>query len=162
MQRAAIPTLEPHHFSIAVTDIGKAIDWYQSILGFQLEFEFDAPGIPAKGAFLRGHALRLELWQAEGVAPVPEERKIPDSDLRTAGTKHMAFAVPNLQSHVAELVRRGVDIAAVQRLVAEPMRPDSDPAAADKPPLFAMFIRDPWGTLIELLDRDRVAARAQR
>jgi hypothetical protein len=68
----------------------------------------------------------------------------------------MAFTVANLQGRMAELVRRGVDIAALQRSPSEPMRADAEPLGAGKPPVFALFIRDPAGTLIELLDRDRL------
>lgn len=147
----------PHHFSVAVPDMAQALAWYQSILGFEIERQFHVPGIPADGAFLQGPGgLKLELWCAVGVAPVPEQRKVPDSDLRTAGTKHMAFMVPDLQRQLAGLVERGVDIAAVQRQRTEPMRPDPQPLAPGKPPVFAVFVRDPAGTLIELLDRAQV------
>jgi methylmalonyl-CoA/ethylmalonyl-CoA epimerase len=158
MSTAAVPHLSAHHVSIAVPDMEQAIDWYASVLGFELEFRFHVAGIPAHGAFLRRPELRIELWQAHGVQPVPAERRIPDADLRTAGTKHMAFAVPNLQGRLPELMRRGVDIAALQRSPTEPMRPDADPLAPGKPPVFALFLRDPAGTLIELLDRDRLPA----
>jgi len=67
--------LTPHHVSIAVTDMDRAIEWYTSVLGFETA------------------QLRLELWCAAGAAPVP---------------------------------------------------------------LFALFIPDPFGTLIEILDRDRL------
>ena len=147
----------PHHFSVAVTDMDQALAWYQSILGFAVEHRFHVPGIPADGAFLRGPGgLKLELWCAVGVTPVPEQRRTPDSDLRTAGTKHMAFSVPDLQRQLAGLVARGVDIAAIQRDRREPMRPDPDPLAPGKPPAFALFVRDPAGTLIELLDQAQV------
>jgi hypothetical protein len=56
------------------------------------------------------------------------------------------------------LVRERVDIAAIQRSPHEPMRPEADPLQPGLPPPFAMFIRDPGGTLIELLDAARVAA----
>ena len=154
----ALPGLAPHHFSIAVTDMDQAIGWYQSILGFEVERRFHVPGIPADGAFLAGPGIKLELWCAVGVAPVPEQRRVPDSDLRTAGTKHIGFMVPDLQRHLRDLVERGVDIAAVQRNRGEPMRPDHDPLAPGKPPVFAVFIRDPAGTLIELLDRGQLGA----
>lgn len=134
----------------------QAIAWYSSIFGFEVERRFHVPGIPADGAFLRRPELRIELWCAVGVEPVPEQRKVPDMDLRTAGTKHVGFTVPNLQAQLAELVNRGVDIAAVQRRRGEPMRPDPEPLAPGKPPVFAVFIRDPAGTLIELLDRDQL------
>jgi methylmalonyl-CoA/ethylmalonyl-CoA epimerase len=149
--------LTPHHFSIAVPDMDQALAWYTSVLGFALEHRFHVAGIPADGAFLKRDALKLELWCAHGVVPVPPERRNPDSDLRTAGTKHMAFNVPNLQQQLAALVAAGVDIAALQRQRSQPMRPDPDPLAPGKPPVFAVFIRDPAGTLIELLDRDQLS-----
>jgi methylmalonyl-CoA/ethylmalonyl-CoA epimerase len=150
--------IQPHHVSIAVTDMDQAIAWYSGILGFELERRFHVAGIPADGAFLRRPELRLELWRAVGVAPVPETRRLPDSDLLTAGTKHMAFSVSNLQDQLGELLRRGVDLAAVQRVPGEPMRPDPEPLAPGKPPVFAVFVRDPFGTLIELLERSRLSA----
>ena len=70
----------------------------------------------------------------------------------------MAFSVPNLQQRLAELVAHGVDVAAIQRDPREPMMAESDPLAAGKPPAFSIFIRDPFGTLIEILDRGRVPA----
>jgi len=157
MQSPAISELTPHHVSIAVTDMDRAIDWYRSVLGFEVEHRFHVAGIPADGAFLRRPQLRIELWCAHGVAPVPEQRRVPDSDLRTAGTKHIAFMVRDLQAQLAELVAHGVDIAALQRDRRQPMRPDPDPLAPGKPPVFACFIRDPFGTLIELLDQDMVS-----
>ncbi len=92
------------------------------------------------------------MWQISGGEPVPASRRDPNSDLRTGGTKHVAFAVPGLQERLGELAKRGVDIAAVQRDPTEPMLPDPDPAAPGKRPAFAAFIRDPAGTLIELID----------
>ena len=76
--------------------------------------------------------------------------------MKTAGTKQMAFSVPNLQARLVDLVAQGVGITAVQRDPHEPMIPESDPLAAGKPPALSIFIRAPFGTLIEILDRDRV------
>lgn len=149
----ALPRIAAHHFSVSVPDLEAAIAWYADIFGFAVEARFEVNAIPAKAAFLRSPALRLELWQALGSAPVPEERRNPNSDLKTCGTKHIAFAVPDLQFCLEELVRRGVDIAAVQRHPTEPMQPDTDPLAPGKPPAFAAFIRDPAGTLIELINQ---------
>jgi len=157
---ALIPELQTHHVSIAVPDMEQAIAWYGAVLGFEVEFRFHVAGIPADGAFLRRPELRIELWRARGVQPVPAERRVPDADLRTAGTKHMAFLVPDLQGKLAALVQAGVDIAALQRSPTEAMRADPEPLAAGKPPVFALFLRDPAGTLIELLDRDRQAQSA--
>jgi catechol 2,3-dioxygenase-like lactoylglutathione lyase family enzyme len=154
----ALSGLQVHHVSIAVTDMARAIDWYGRIFGFTVMRQFHVPGIPADGAFLRGPGILLELWCAVGVQPVPESRRVPDSDLRTAGTKHLAFTVDNLQGQLAALLREGVEIAGVQRNRGDPMRPDPEPLAAGKAPAFAVFVRDPFGTLIEILERERAPA----
>jgi methylmalonyl-CoA/ethylmalonyl-CoA epimerase len=148
----AIPILHQHHVSISVPDIDEAISWYGEILGFAVHSRFNIEAISAQGAFLKREAHWIELWQVGAGARVPDQRRNPDTDLLSGGTKHMAFCVPDLQSHLLELVRRGVDIAAVQRDATEPMRAEINPAAANDRPAFAAFIRDPAGTLIELLD----------
>lgn len=158
MVDAALPQLTPHHVSISVANLEAAIAWYGDILGFLTETRFSIPTIGALGAFLRRDALRLELWQVGAGAIVPDSRKDPHTDLTTGGTKHVAFTVPNLQACLATLSKRGVDIAAVQRQPTEAMTYDANPTAPSKSPAFAAFIRDPAGTLIELLDADRVQA----
>jgi methylmalonyl-CoA/ethylmalonyl-CoA epimerase len=152
---ALLDGLAPHHVSIAVTDMNRAIEWYSSVLGFETEFRFHVAAIPAEGAFLKSAQLRLELWCATGAAPVPAARRTPDEDLKTAGTKHLAFSVRGLQGRLAGLIAHDVDIAAIQRDPKEPMMVELDPLARQRPPAFAVFIRDPFGTLIEILDRDR-------
>jgi len=157
MANPALPQVAVHHFSVSVPDLEAAIGWYGDIFGFAIESRFEIASLKAKAAFLKLGDLRVELWQVNGAEPVPQSRREPNSDLRTAGTKHVAFVVTDLQGHLVELVKRGVDIAAVQRHPAEPMLPDPDPAAPGKQPAFAAFIRDPAGTLIELIDRSRSA-----
>lgn len=152
MNSPAIPVLHQHHVSISVPDIEQAISWYGEILGFAVHSRFDIQAISAQGAFLKRDAYWIELWQMGTGSQVPNLRKNPDTDLLSGGTKHMAFRVPDLQAHLLELMNRGVDIAAVQRDPTEPMQGESNPAAENARPAFAAFIRDPAGTLIELLD----------
>jgi catechol 2,3-dioxygenase-like lactoylglutathione lyase family enzyme len=135
----------------------QAIRWYADNLGFEEEFRFSIDALSAQGAFIARETMRIELWAVAGAGRVPESRKDPTSDLHAGGTKHVAFLVPDLQSRLAHLVGRGVDVAAVQRDPSQPMAKDTDPLAPGKPPAFAAFIRDPGGTLIELLDEERVA-----
>ena len=155
MSAPVLPELAVHHVSISVPDLEAAIAWYGEILGFKVQFRMGIESIGAKGAFIRRGNLRLELWQMAGGSQVPPGRREPNSDLQTGGTKHVAFAVDDLQACLEELARRGVDIAAVQRDPAQPMLPDADPLGKDKPPAFAAFIRDPAGVLIELIDAAR-------
>jgi len=145
-----------HHFSVSVPDLAVALRWYADVLGFVLEQEFEIPALPARAAFMRRDSLRVEIWQAGPGAAVPSARREPNSDLREGGTKHVAFAVSDLQACLDRLVAHGVDIAAVQRDPHSPMAHEPDPRDCAAGPAFAAFIRDPAGTLIELLDARRV------
>jgi len=145
-----------HHVSIAVPDLDEAIEWYGRILGFRHPEQHAIRELGARMAFVRRGHLRLELWQLEHGKPVPPERREPNSDLLTCGTKHMALAVSDLPSFLGYLVRERVDIAAIQLTPTEPMRSVTrSPADGARP--FALFIRDPGGVLIELLDAEALA-----
>jgi methylmalonyl-CoA/ethylmalonyl-CoA epimerase len=145
-----------HHVSISIPDIETAIDWYGRVFGFAVDKRFAIDAIPAQGAFLERDGLRLELWQAGTGASVSPARREPNTDLFEGGTKHVAFAVDDLQGQLEALHEAGVDIAAIQRHPTMPMQVESMPPAQD-PPAFAAFIRDPFGTLIELLEAEKVA-----
>jgi methylmalonyl-CoA/ethylmalonyl-CoA epimerase len=152
----ALPVVRPDHFSFSVPDIEQAIVFWRDIFGFAVEHRFEIAAIPALGAFMGRDGFRLELWQVAGSAPVPAERRAPNSDLRTQGTKHIAFTVPDAQAAIDALVQRGVHVAAVQRSFSEPMLHEADPsmdAARSKRPAVAAFIHDPAGSLIEIIGR---------
>jgi methylmalonyl-CoA/ethylmalonyl-CoA epimerase len=156
MNLPALPSVRPDHFSFSVPDLEQAMAFWRDIFGFEVEQRFEIAAIPARGAFMSRDGFRLELWQVAGSAPVPAERRAPDSDLRTQGTKHIAFTVPDVQAAIDTLVQRGVHIAAVQRSFSEPMRPETDPrmdAAGGRRPAVAAFIHDPAGSLIEIIGR---------
>jgi methylmalonyl-CoA/ethylmalonyl-CoA epimerase len=147
-----------HHVSVSVPNLPTALDWYARVLGFELEQRFEVAAIPARAAFMRRGEMRLELWEVAGGAQVPRERREPHDDLRQGGTKHAAFLVSDLQGCLERLLEQGIDIAAVQRAPDAPMRAEPDPRNRAAAPAFAAFIRDPGGTLIELLDAARVSA----
>ena len=156
MNAPALPVVRPDHFSFSVPSLDAAIAFWRDIFGFALDHRFEIAAIPAQGAFMQREGFRLELWQVAGSAPVPVERREPDSDLRTQGTKHIAFTVPDAQAAIDALAKRGVRIVAVQRSFTEPMRHEDDPtmdAARTKQPATAAFIQDPAGSLIEIIGR---------
>jgi methylmalonyl-CoA/ethylmalonyl-CoA epimerase len=131
-----LPVLRPHHFGISVPDLDAAIDWYSRMLGFQLESQLTIDKIPARIAFVRRDSYRIELFEVAGAAPLPDERRVPNLDLRTHGNKHMCFEVPDVPKAVAALREAGADIAFEVTV-------DGNPTA---------FIRDVCGNLIELLE----------
>ncbi|MBC2667642.1 VOC family protein [Novosphingobium piscinae] len=103
-----------HHGGVSVPDLAAAIAWYDRVLGFALERRFTiAPG--CRAAMLRKGALRFELFEVDGAAPLPEDRRVPQRDLRTHGTKHLAFRVADLDAFLDEMAERQADVALVVR-----------------------------------------------
>jgi methylmalonyl-CoA/ethylmalonyl-CoA epimerase len=130
--------VRPHHCGLSVPDLDATIAWYQDIFGFVLEKREYIPPAHADIAFLRLGDFRLEIFQVEDAKPLPAERRVPNEDLRTHGTKHLCFEVDDLAAIVPELKAKGVDFAMDHR----PMGKGS-----------MAFIRDNSGILIELLDK---------
>ncbi len=59
------------------------------------------------------HELRVELFEVLGAQGLPEERRQPNTDLRTHGNKHLAFAVQDADATAEVLKARGADIVFV-------------------------------------------------
>jgi methylmalonyl-CoA/ethylmalonyl-CoA epimerase len=130
--------IKPLHCGISVPDIRESIAWYQEMLGFTLETSEYVPPLKAKVAFLRLGDFSIELFEVEGAAPLPEERRTPDLDIRTHGTKRVAFAVRDVRGLVAGLKARNADIAK-----------DVFPMHED----MVAFVRDNAGNLLEFIQR---------
>jgi len=127
----------PHHCGISVPDIEASITWYRDMLGFFIVKRMTIDAIPAKIAFLKHGDFYIELFQIEDAEPLPEDRRHPNRDIYTHGTKHIAFAVPNVPEFIDEMKKRGVDIAMDVNIM-------EDKAMA--------FIRDNSGNLIEVVE----------
>lgn len=104
-----------HHGGVSVPDLEAAIDWYGHVLGFQVERRFFIEAADAKAAMIRKGALRFELFEVAGAAPLPADRRHPPSDLKTHGNKHVAFRVDDLDAFLAEVTAKGADVAMVVR-----------------------------------------------
>jgi methylmalonyl-CoA/ethylmalonyl-CoA epimerase len=125
-----------HHGGVSVPSLDAAIEWYGRVLGFDVEKRFWIEAARSHTAMLRKGPLRFELFEIEGAAPLPEDRRHPPSDLRTHGNKHVAFQVADLEPFLAEMEAKAVDIAFVVR------------EAFGK----GCFIRDCVGNLIEFVE----------
>jgi methylmalonyl-CoA/ethylmalonyl-CoA epimerase len=77
--------------------------------------------------------------KGKNAAPLPEDRKTPNLDIRTHGAKHIAYGVDDLNTLMQTLKDRGVDIAI-----------DIFPMEGD----LVAFIRDNSGNLIELIQEN--------
>jgi methylmalonyl-CoA/ethylmalonyl-CoA epimerase len=145
---------EPHHFCVSVGNRDEAIAWWRDIFGFECEFTFEIAHIGAKGAFVRKGPMRIEIFEIAGSAATPPERHRPNTDLQTQGGKHFCFAVDDVQAALEAVFAADVKIAGVMRARSDGMRQEDDPRMAEgRPPASAFFINDPWGTLIEILNR---------
>lgn len=129
--------LKPHHCGISVPDLEASIQWYGQMLGFALEKRSTIEPIAAQVAILRHGDFRMELFEVENAQPLPDERRYPNRDLGTHGTKHIAFEVQNVETVVATLKQKGVDVA-MDVFEIEGTR--------------VAFIRDNAGILIELIE----------
>jgi methylmalonyl-CoA/ethylmalonyl-CoA epimerase len=125
-----------HHGGVSVPSLEDAIDWYGRVLGFEVEKRFYIAPAKAHAAMVRKGPLRFELFEVEGAAPLPEERRFPPSDLKTHGNKHVAFRVVDLEEFLVEMEGKAVDVAFVVR------------EAFGK----GCFIRDCAGNLIEFVE----------
>ena len=130
------PQFTYHHAGISVPDLDAAIDWYQRVLGFELERRFDIEAAGAKAAFLEKNGLRIEVFQVAGAAALPAERRHPPSDLKTHGNKHVAYQVADVDAFLADVTARGADVAFVVR------------EAFGK----GCFLRDCAGNLVEFVE----------
>lgn len=129
------PEIKPHHVGVSVPDMDAAIDWYSRMLGFEVETRSYIEIIPAEVAFIRRGDLRIELFQVEGAAPLPADRREPNLDVRTHGNKHLCLAVQDVEAMVQGLREKGADIVFEKVVQGTPMA----------------FIRDEAGNLIELI-----------
>ena len=98
-----------HHVALSVPDLEAASDWYCDKLGFRRERDFEVPPAHAKATFLERDGMRIELFQVQDAAPLPADRSHPHHDLKTHGTKHLAFAVSDYEALQSELQSRGVE-----------------------------------------------------
>ncbi|WP_343611624.1 VOC family protein [Novosphingobium sp.] len=104
-----------HHGGVSVPSLDEALDWYGNVLGFELEKRFYIEAARSHTAMVRKGPLRFEIFEVEGAAPLPEERRHPPSDLKTHGNKHVAFRVADLEAFLTEMEAKEVDIAFVVR-----------------------------------------------
>ncbi|HEY5529786.1 MAG TPA: VOC family protein [Thermoleophilia bacterium] len=130
--------LKPEHVGISVADLEASVVWYREMLGFSVDKVVDVPDDIGRVALMSHGDFRLELFEIPGAAPLPDDRRYPDRDLRTQGVKHMAYAVPDVATLVADLKSRGVEIA-------------WDVVVHDG--FTVAFVRDNSGNLVELIER---------
>ena len=100
-----------HHWGVSVPDLEASIKWYGDFFGLTVENRMEIPPMHAKIAVLRRDDFRLELFEVEGAALLPEDRKDPNKDLTIHGWKHISFGVTDARKTLDALRAGGVEIA---------------------------------------------------
>lgn len=137
-------SVRAHHFGVTVTDLEQAVEFYRDVLGLEVLDRFtvsgdafsDAVGIQgATGTFvhLDAGAARIELIEYE-----PRGADRTGGDVNQPGTKHLGLVTEDVDDLYESLP------ADVETL-SEPRTTESGARI--------LFVRDPEGTLVELLER---------
>ena len=129
---------KPLHVGVSVTDMERSLKWYKEVLGFDTVLkDFYAPPLGARLVFIRhSSGFEIELFQYDAPKLMSDERRTPNTDLQTTGTKHLAVQTDDMQAFKARYVALGDDIAHEVTMDGESV----------------MFIRDPDGVLFEIIE----------
>jgi len=104
-----------HHVGIVVESIEASAAWYIDKLGFERLYTFAFPGVQA--AFIGRGDLKIELFQNEQAAPMAEERRRSETNLRIGGINHFAIEVSDLAATIVALQEKGVEVVSMPREV---------------------------------------------
>ena len=126
------------HVGISVGNMEESLAWYRKNLDFELVKDDYVPPLGARICFIRNGDFEIELFRYDSPKPIPEDRLVPNTDLQTIGTKHVAFEVPDMKALKEKFVANGVDIA------HEVMMEGNN----------VMFVRDNSGVLIEFIQNN--------
>lgn len=133
-------TLHFDHVGIGVPSIEAASDWYQQALGMRQESVFSVPGADLRGAMLvHPQGFRIELLERAGSRPGPGATD-PDEAALTQGFGHLCLRAQDVDAAFAHLVSAG---ALARR----------EPRPSPRPGYRFAWVSDPFGNLIEVLDR---------
>lgn len=126
------------HVGISVGNMEESLAWYKKNLDFELVKDDYVPPLGARICFIRNGDFEIELFRYDEPKPIPEDRLVPNTDLQTIGTKHVAFEVPDMKALKEKFVANGVDIA--HEVIMEGNN--------------VMFVRDNSGVLIEFIQNN--------
>lgn len=129
--------MRPLHVGISVSNMDASLEWYKKNLGFELTQDDYVPPLGARICFVEKDGFELELFQYDDPKAIPEDRKTPNSDLQTIGTKHVAFLTDDMKALKEGFVANGVDIAHEVTMEGNAV----------------MFVRDLDGVLIEFIQK---------
>jgi catechol 2,3-dioxygenase-like lactoylglutathione lyase family enzyme len=135
-------SLVPDHVAVSVPDLASARDWYAEAFGLEPGPVFSVAGSDLSGVVLRHESgYRIELLHRPESTTGSLDARGPDEAALTHGYGHLCW--------------RSTDVpAAHEQLVAQGARSRLTPRhSPNRPGAMVCFVSDPWGNLIEVLDR---------
>lgn len=128
------------HVGLSVPDLEAAAAWYGAALGLTAAPVFAVPGTDLRGVMLlHASGYRVELLHRPSARPGPAASS-PLEAAATLGYGHLCLCVDDVDAEYARLVRAGAGATV-------------PPCPAPRPGARMAFVTDPYGNLIELLDR---------
>ncbi|AYB34862.1 VOC family protein [Chryseolinea soli] len=97
-------------FALSVKDIDLSVSWYENVLGFVLVSKTEFKAINAKGAFLDGMGIRLELLQPDRSIRLEEMCAEPPEHFCPIGRKSLILIVNDLDELSTRLEGKDIDV----------------------------------------------------
>jgi catechol 2,3-dioxygenase-like lactoylglutathione lyase family enzyme len=135
--------IRPHHFGVTVTDLDRAVEFYRdtfdldSVERFTVSGEAFADGVGVEGATGRFAHFVLDGARIELVEYAPAGPAAVEVWVNQPGATHLGLAVDDVDAFYADL---DPDV----ETMSEPRTTESGTRI--------LFVRDPDGTLIEVLE----------
>ncbi|RME61941.1 MAG: hypothetical protein D6782_13170 [Alphaproteobacteria bacterium] len=127
-----------HHAALSVADMERAIAFYGDVFGFRVDTRVTADDGSMEIVHLRKGDRFIELFCHRDPLPLPDHAADLGLDVRTIGTKHLAFATDDPHGTHAALAARGVDgLTAVHEARY----------------YYYFFLKDPDGITLEIVSR---------
>ncbi len=109
LKRKRQPAVSIHHCALSVSDVDRSIEFYNRVLGFEVDTRISTEDGSMDIVHLRNGSSYLELFGHRDCTPLPEYAKSNESDLPVIGTKHVAFVTVNPQACHRHLQEQGVE-----------------------------------------------------
>jgi catechol 2,3-dioxygenase-like lactoylglutathione lyase family enzyme len=126
------------HIGISISNLDRSIEFYTRMFGFKCERIIEMPMGNGRIALLQKEGFTIEMFGYSNALPLPDDRKIPTTDLKTMGVKHFAIRVNDIMGAADFLKKNGVEFISEPAVGARNWR--------------RFFVKDPDGIPLELTE----------